>query len=54
MNQLNSTVDCLQSDGGVEHLDDVWTVIGEEHNERAIPKKAFNVNYITQKICKNN
>lgn len=45
MNRFSATVDCLQYDGGVEEIIDLWHEVGSSHLKHKLPQKAFLVFY---------
>lgn len=46
MNRFSATVDCLQLDGGLEEIQDLWRVVGTSHSRHNISQKAFKVMFI--------
>lgn len=46
MNRFSATVDCLQLDGGLEEIQDLWRVVGTSHSRHNISQKSFKVMFI--------
>lgn len=43
MNRFSATVDCLQLEGGLEEIQDLWRVVGESHSKHKVTRQAFKV-----------